>query len=138
MVAPIGFQCVSLEKFRHPGFYLDLSQFHFSSFELMVFDLNTGKQVGTGGLAGAATFSGRHLTATNLNVDFFYRGTNTSDTTWLDFYNACAHIYPTTTRPTLSLTVAIQMKIRGVIGTKGSSASLTSINCPIELPSDNA
>jgi hypothetical protein len=117
---------------------LDPSQFHFSSFDLTVYDLDTGKKVGSGGLTDRASFPGREITPTTLDINFYYRGTNVSDLTWVNFYNACQHKYQGTTRPNLGLVVQLKSKVRGLIGEKGASTTIPSIACPIELPSNNA
>lgn len=114
-------------------------QFHFSSFSLNLYDLNTGKQVAQGDLGdGRRTFPGRKLTPTQLDVRFFYRGNNESDTTWKDYYNACAHKYDTVKRPGLDFTVELKMQIRGLIGTKTAGTIVNGLDCPIELPANNA
>lgn len=114
-------------------------QYHFSDFQATLYSVETGKEIGSGDLGeGRRTFPGRQLTYTTLDLHFQYDARNVSDPTWLEQYNACSHIYPSTPRPTMSFIVQIKMKIRGIIGSKGLSTTLSGIACPIELPSTNA
>lgn len=114
-------------------------QFHFTSFMVSLYDLNTGKKVAEGGLAGERrTFPGKKITPATVDLRFFYRGNNASDTTWQDFYNACAHKYNGVRRPGLDFTVEIKMAIRGLVGEKLAGTTVTGLACPIELPADNA
>lgn len=104
-----------------------------------LYDLNTGKKVAEGGLAGERrTFPGKKITPATVDLRFFYRGNNASDTTWQDFYNACAHKYNGVRRPGLDFTVEIKMAIRGLVGEKLAGTTVTGLACPIELPADNA
>lgn len=84
------------------------------------------------------TFPGRATTPSVIDIDFFYRGRNDSDTTWLDFYNSCSHKYATVDRPGLDLSVVINMKIRGLVGTKRTGTTMKDLVCPIELPANQA
>jgi hypothetical protein len=114
-------------------------QYHFSAFDVNLYDLNTGKKVAEGGITGGRkTFPGREVTPTSLDLRFYYRGNNASDTTWKDFYNACSHKYSGVKRPGLDFTVEIKMDVRGLIGTKTAGTTITGLECPIELPAENA
>lgn len=114
-------------------------QFHFTAFTVSLYDLNTSKKVAEGGITdGRSNFPGRKVTPTPIDLRFFYRGDNESDTTWKNFYNACAHKYNGVQRPGLDFTVEIKMGVRGLIGEKTTGTTVTSLECPIELASDNA
>ncbi|GAA5988258.1 hypothetical protein JCM5350_007630 [Sporobolomyces pararoseus] len=45
---------------------------------------------------------------------------------------SCAHLYPTTYRAPLNLTVEIESKIVGVIGTKTEQVGIANVTCPIQ------
>lgn len=112
-------------------------QFHFTSFVVSLYDLNTSKKVAEGTM-DRRNFPGRKLTPATIDMRFFYRGNNDSDTTWKDFYNACAHMYNGVQRPGLDFTVEVKMGVRGLIGEKVAGTTVTGLACPIELPADNA
>ena len=101
--------------------------------------MNTGKKVGDGGLSGdRTTFPGRDVTPVDLDLHFFYRANNVSDPTWQGFYQACSHKYPNVRRPGLRMTVEVDMSVKGAGGSVKRVASLNDVECPIELPAENA
>lgn len=114
------------------------AQFHFTQLEVGLYDLDTGKKVGSGGLSDRSTFPGREITPTTLDLRFYYRGQNSTDLTWVGYRNACGHKSNGVKRPTLGLNVRIITRIRGMIGETGASTTLANIACPIELPANNA
>lgn len=90
-----------------------LRQLTFSSLAVNVYELDSYKLVGEGRIhGGRKTFPGRELTPTSLDIDFEYRGKNVSDTTWLNFYQACSHKFQGVKRPGLDLIFEIKMNIR--------------------------
>lgn len=110
--------------------------FHFTEFDATFYDLQTGKEVGQGTI-DRTSFPGRATTPTLIDVTFNYRGRNDSDTTWVDFYNACAHKYSTVERPNLDLNIVLEMKVRGLVGTKKTSTTMKDVVCPIELAANS-
>ncbi|GAA5897113.1 uncharacterized protein JCM6883_006585 [Sporobolomyces salmoneus] len=106
---------------------------HYSSFGITV------KLRETGGVIGRTTWSdgeikipGKKVTSYEFPVNFFGNYTSTSDPTFAVMRSSCAHIYPTTYRAPLNLTVEIESKIVGVVGTKTTQASIANVTCPIQ------
>lgn len=78
-----------------------------------MYELDSYKKVGAGRIyGGRKSFPGREITPASLDIEFSYRGKNTSDTTWLKFYQACSHKYTGTTRPGLDLIFELRMGIK--------------------------
>ncbi|CED82376.1 hypothetical protein [Phaffia rhodozyma] len=105
----------------------------FKSITARLYDLSTDKQVGTGVWKG--TMPAKKLFPFSMNVTFSYEGYNSTDPTWLSFYDACAHIYPGTNRTTFDIRMVIDMKAVGVVGTRSDRTSIEDITCPYELAS---
>ncbi|KAL7414432.1 hypothetical protein BDY24DRAFT_385184 [Mrakia frigida] len=109
---------------------------HLTSISAIVSDLGTGRQVANGTWSG--TFKAKTITNFNIPVTFSYAAINSSDTTWNNYYTACAHIYTGTVRPTLNVKLTLTSKASGRIGATTVSQQISSIACPYELPSDSA
>ncbi|KAH8922930.1 hypothetical protein BT69DRAFT_1281822 [Atractiella rhizophila] len=115
--------------------WLDL---HFNSIDLTVKDLGTQKVVGEGTM-GSHTVPARKITHLPFDFQFNYTSPRSAlnDTTFNDFYTACGHIYQTTTRPSLDLSLIIKTSIRGIIGSKSASTSIIGITCPVSIQETN-
>ena len=109
---------------------------HITSLTSQIYDLETNQLVGNGTWSGH--LKAKSQTQIKLPVTFAYAAINASDTTWLDFYDACAHIYPGTVRPTLNIRLHLDIKIAGRPGSSGTSTPISFIECPYELPSNSA
>ncbi|PWN53506.1 hypothetical protein IE53DRAFT_372982 [Violaceomyces palustris] len=104
-----------------------------SEIKVQVTDIKTTKKVGEGTL-NDFSFPGRKRTVFKMPVSFSYVSLNaTGDETFLDFYHACGHKYDNTARPTLNLGISLTMKVKGLIGTKGTSTQISNVACPFEL-----
>ncbi|KAH9947469.1 hypothetical protein B0H21DRAFT_821912 [Amylocystis lapponica] len=102
--------------------------------EATVLDLQTGFQVGSGNLS-RQSFPAKKIQAFQFPLDFSYVGTNDTDQTWVNWYNACKNpaLYPNGSRPPLQFNLVIDMWIQGLIGQRNTQASVTEANCPITL-----
>ncbi|KIY62176.1 hypothetical protein CYLTODRAFT_361871 [Cylindrobasidium torrendii FP15055 ss-10] len=106
----------------------------FSHVYATVYDLNTDRQVGDGDL-GSYTVPAKEYTQIQLPLNFSYVATNDSDTTWKNWYDACKNKASTTTgtRDGLKFRLELEMRINGLIGSRRTSTTVASANCPIEL-----
>lgn len=111
----------------------------FSSFDAILFDLNTGVNIGTGHVSGK-TFPANKFVDYSFPVTFNYTAVNQSDITWNDIYNACRN--PATEpggkpRPPISLHVEFFMSIIGLVSKSSTSLVVTSAPCPFQLSVDS-
>lgn len=106
---------------------------HYSSFGITVRLRETGGVIGqTTWDEGEIRIPGKRVTSYEFPVYFSGNFTSTSDPTFAVMKSSCAHQYPTTYRAPLNLTVEIESKIVGVVGTKTSQASIANVTCPIQ------
>ncbi|KAF9068579.1 hypothetical protein BDP27DRAFT_1326954 [Rhodocollybia butyracea] len=128
-------------NFSFPGFanlqvntasnYLPLT---FNHLRASVFDLDTGVQVGSGDL-GHRTFPAKTISSFQLPLNFTYLAVNDTDTTWLNWYNACRNAAndPGGVRPAVKFNIVLNMDIAGLPNKPSVSAPISNANCPIEL-----
>jgi hypothetical protein len=118
------------------GNYLPLTFSHLSA---QIFDLDTGRQVGTGDL-GRKTFPAKSYPIFTLPLNFTYIALNDTDQTWTNWYNSCKNkaLYTDGVRPALKFQLVLNMQIAGLIGQKAASTTITNADCPVELPQNSA
>ncbi|KAG9119061.1 hypothetical protein FRC07_006096, partial [Ceratobasidium sp. 392] len=94
-------------------------------------------QVATGNLGGY-TVPPKTFSAIKVPVTFSYVGVNSSDATWLNFYNACKNKSQVTggIRPGLQLRLILELSIAGLINKPTAGTQISDANCPIELASN--
>ncbi|OXC69131.1 hypothetical protein AYX13_02421 [Cryptococcus neoformans] len=109
---------------------------HFTHLEASLYDEATNKKIATGDW-GNHVMQHKAEQAVILPVTFAYSAINTSDTTWNDWYNACGHIWPGTTRSDLKLKLLLKMSIVGLTKKPQTSALISGIACPFELSADS-
>ena len=68
-----------------------------------------------------------------MPVRFQYAAVNSSDTTWLDFYDACKHIFVGTERSSLLLRLELTLEAKGRPGSTQTSTQISNIACPCVL-----
>ncbi|KAG8775517.1 hypothetical protein FRC12_001441 [Ceratobasidium sp. 428] len=109
----------------------------FNNIKATLYDVTTSRQVATGNL-GSASVPAKTFAAIKVPVTFSYEASNTSDTTWNNFYNACKNKSQVTggQRPGLQLRLLLEMSIAGLIGKPMASTQISDANCPIELASN--
>lgn len=110
---------------------------HFNNIKATVYDMTTSRQVGAGNLGGY-TVPAKAFTAVKVPVTFSYEASNSSDTTWNNFYNACKNKSQVTggVRPGLQLRLVLELSIAGLIGKPTAGTQISDANCPVELPSN--
>ncbi|KAG8920289.1 hypothetical protein FRC02_000993 [Tulasnella sp. 418] len=110
---------------------------HFNSLKAEIYSADTYKKVAEGEL-GPWTFKAKQYEVIQLNVTFAYEAANVSDTTWTNFYDACKNKiqFPDGKRPGLNLILILKMKILGLIGTQKDSTTMSTVGCPVELPTN--
>ncbi|KAJ7062303.1 hypothetical protein C8F01DRAFT_127767 [Mycena amicta] len=110
----------------------------FQHLRAKVYDLDSGFLIGTGDY-GHRTLAAKSLVDIQLPLNFSYVATNASDTTWLNWYNGCKNKsqYSDGKRPSVRFNLVLNMAISGLVGTYGSSTTVNSANCPIELPNSS-
>ncbi|KAK7023076.1 hypothetical protein R3P38DRAFT_2957394 [Favolaschia claudopus] len=115
--------------------YLPLS---FKHLRAKVFDLDTGFLIGTGDL-GHKTVPAKSFPEIQLPLNFTYIATNDSDTTWLNWYNACQSKSRVAggQRPGVRFRLVLTMDIIGLPGSHSAATQVNNANCPIELPSNS-
>ncbi|KAJ7599974.1 hypothetical protein C8J56DRAFT_846601 [Mycena floridula] len=109
----------------------------FTHLKAQVFDLNTGRLVGTGDL-GHKTVPAKSFPVVQVPITFGYAATNTSDQTWANWHNACINKLnqPNGTRPGVDFRLVVSMSLVGLIGSHSDSTQITNAACPIELPTN--
>jgi hypothetical protein len=108
-----------------------------TTIDAKLFYIDEEKQVGTGKWNG--TMPAKALYDFQMPVRFHYEAINSSDTTWLDFYDACKHIFTGTERSTLLLRLELTLQARGRPGSTQTSTQISNIACPCaQLPSPRA
>ncbi|EJD50892.1 hypothetical protein AURDEDRAFT_112016 [Auricularia subglabra TFB-10046 SS5] len=112
---------------------------HFNLLKADVYGANEHKLVATGNMTGF-NLKAKSSIAMLFPLHWEYSAVNTSDLTWLEFYNACNnHVnHPDGVRPGFDVRVIIEMKIRGLVTQAGTSTQISGVACPIELPLDSA
>ncbi|GAA5935098.1 hypothetical protein JCM1841_000329 [Sporobolomyces salmonicolor] len=85
---------------------------------------------------GAISVPGRKVTSYEFPIVFSGNYSSAYDPTFQIMQSACAHVYPTTYRPPLNLTMEISSNIIGVVNAPNRTASLHTVDCPIQWPSD--
>ncbi|KAJ7166370.1 hypothetical protein C8R43DRAFT_192939 [Mycena crocata] len=111
---------------------------NFQHLRAKVFDLDTGFLIGTGDL-GHKVLPAKGFPEIQLPLNFTYIATNASDTTWLNWYDACKNKdrFSDGKRPGVRFRLVLDMAILGLPGSYGSSTQVSNANCPIELPSNS-
>lgn len=112
---------------------------HFDKIEVQVYEANDFKLVATGNITGLGV-KAKANEPMLFPLTFAYDAVNTSDPTWLRFYDACNnHVnHDQGVRPGIDVRVVIEMWIRGLIGSRSTSTQISGVACPIELPTDSA
>ncbi|GAA5897146.1 hypothetical protein JCM5296_002239 [Sporobolomyces johnsonii] len=85
---------------------------------------------------GAISVPGRRITSYEFPIVFSGNYSSAYDPTFQIMQSACAHIYPTTYRPPLNLTMEVSSNIIGVVNAPNRTASLHTVDCPIQWSSD--
>jgi hypothetical protein len=104
-----------------------------------VFDLDSNRQVATGDLAHK-TIPAKAFPVIQLPLNFTYVATNSSDPTWLNWYNGCKNkaTYADGVRPAVKFRLVLDMVIAGLPSHHFASTQVTDADCPIELPQNSA
>ncbi|KAJ1303261.1 hypothetical protein OPQ81_011458 [Rhizoctonia solani] len=112
---------------------------HFNNIHATIYDVTTSRQVASGDLGGY-TVPAKAYTQIKVPVTFSYEAANSSDTTWLNFYNACKNKSQVTggQRPGLQLRLVLELSIAGLIGKPTAGTQINDANCPIELATNAA
>ncbi|GAA5940736.1 uncharacterized protein JCM15063_006347 [Sporobolomyces koalae] len=109
---------------------------HYDSFGVTVKLRETGGVIGrTVWDEGEIKVPGKRVTSYQFPIYFSGNYTSTSDPTFAIMKSCCAHQYPTTYRAPLNLTVEVESKIKGVIGTSTEHTSIANVDCPIQWSS---
>ncbi|OCH87333.1 hypothetical protein OBBRIDRAFT_796310 [Obba rivulosa] len=100
-----------------------------------VFDLQTSRQVAIGN-SGHLNLPAKGFPLVNIPLNFSYVGSNDSDQTWVNWYNACRNKanYASGSRPPIQFRLILSMDILGLIGSHSTSTTVNDAPCPIELP----
>ncbi|KAJ7626634.1 hypothetical protein DFH06DRAFT_735290 [Mycena polygramma] len=108
---------------------------NFKHIRAKVFDLDTGFLIGTGDF-GHHVLPAKSFPDIQIPLNFSYVATNDSDTTWLNWYDACKNTdrFADGQRPGVRFRLELSMVIMGLPGSYGSSTQVSNANCPIELP----
>ena len=112
---------------------------HFNVLSAKIYELGEFKVVGTGNLTNYSVPAKKNMQLL-LPVTFEYQAVNSSDLTWLHFYDACKNTINNAegARPGFGVRVVLEMGIRGRLGKAGTSTQMSGVACPIELPLDSA
>ncbi|CUA68832.1 hypothetical protein RSOLAG22IIIB_03697 [Rhizoctonia solani] len=112
---------------------------HFNNIHATIYDVTTSRQVAEGDLGGY-TVPAKTYSEIKVPVTFSYEAANSSDITWLNFYNACKSKSQTTdgSRPGLQLRLVLELSIAGLIGKPTAGTQISDANCPIELAANAA
>ncbi|KAH7337057.1 hypothetical protein B0J17DRAFT_718955 [Rhizoctonia solani] len=107
---------------------------HFNKIHATVYDVTTSRQVASGDLKGYSV-PAKSYAELKVPVTFSYEATNSSDATWLNFYNACRSKSQFTNgqRPGLQLRLVLELSIAGLIGKPTAGTQINEANCPVEL-----
>lgn len=108
----------------------------FKSITGKVFDIETNMVVATGE-HHAFTIPAKQTLNFEFPLNFTYVAQNTSDLTWLTWYDACRNpgLNVNTTRPGLPrFELILEMNIAGLVGTHGTSLLVEDEPCPVTLP----
>ncbi|KAF8607018.1 hypothetical protein BDV93DRAFT_468734 [Ceratobasidium sp. AG-I] len=110
---------------------------HFNNIHATVYDVTTSRLVATGDL-GDYSVPAKSYAEIKVPVTFSYQAANSSDPTWLNFYNACKNKSQVTggQRPGLQLRLVLELSIAGLINKPTAGTQINDANCPIELPSN--
>ncbi|KAJ7162937.1 hypothetical protein C8R46DRAFT_1101923 [Mycena filopes] len=110
---------------------------HFQHLKAQVYDLDSGFQIGNGDWKG--TLKQKAFPDLQIPINFTYSATNDSDTTWLNWYDACKNKdrFADGKRPGVRFRLILQMSILGLPGKHSTSTQVSNANCPIELPSNS-
>jgi len=117
------------------GNYLPVN---FKHLRATVYDLDTGFLIGNGDF-GHHILPAKSFPQIQIPLNFSYVATNDSDTTWLNWYDACKNTdrFADGQRPGVRFRLVLDMVIMGLPGSYGSSTQVSDANCPIELPSNS-
>ncbi|CAE7233934.1 unnamed protein product [Rhizoctonia solani] len=112
---------------------------HFNNIHATVYDVTTSRQVAEGDLGGY-TVPAKAYSEIQVPIKFSYEAGNSSDITWLNFYNACKSKSQVTDgqRPGLQLRLVLELSIAGLIGKPTAGTQINDANCPIELAANAA
>ncbi|QRW06507.1 hypothetical protein RhiLY_05506 [Ceratobasidium sp. AG-Ba] len=110
---------------------------HFNDIKATIYDVTTSRLVATGHLGGYSV-PAKAFSEIKLPVTFSYEASNSSDTTWNNFYNACKNKSQVTggQRPGLQLRLVLELSIAGLINKPTAGTQISDANCPVELPSN--
>ncbi|KAF8817047.1 hypothetical protein BYT27DRAFT_7204841 [Phlegmacium glaucopus] len=111
----------------------------FTHLRATVFDLDSNLQVGSGNYAHRS-LPAQSFPAVLLPLNFTYVTSNTSDQTWMNWYNACRNKQFSSggIRPSLRFRLVLDMDIQGLPGHHAASSQVTDAGCPIELSANAA
>ncbi|KAJ7868723.1 hypothetical protein B0H14DRAFT_2728654 [Mycena olivaceomarginata] len=111
---------------------------NFKHLRAKVYDLDTGFLIGSGDL-GHKVLPAKSFPNIQLPLNFTYVATNDSDTTWVNWYNACQNKgrIASGERPGVRFRLVLDMVILGLPGSYSSSTQVSNANCPIELPTNS-
>jgi hypothetical protein len=110
---------------------------HITEISGQVLDAETGRQVGNLTL-GDTYIPAKTFQVVNLPITFSYIASNDTETTWVNWYDACINPQnaPNGTRPGLNFQLVVQMTIAGLPGTSSASTQVNGANCPVTLPAN--
>ncbi|KAL7337349.1 hypothetical protein BJY59DRAFT_493687 [Rhodotorula toruloides] len=80
----------------------------------------------------AITVQPKRVTSYQFPIQFYGNYSSSSNPTYQIMRSSCAHLYPTTDRAPLNLTVTVSSEITGVVGTKERTARLDAVECPVQ------
>ncbi|KAH6912575.1 hypothetical protein BKA70DRAFT_1097245 [Coprinopsis sp. MPI-PUGE-AT-0042] len=112
---------------------------HFKSLKAEVFDLDSGRSVGTGDL-GERKIPAKAFPRILLPLNMTYNAINDSDVTWNNWYNGCKNrqLFTDGKRPPVKFRVVFDMDILGLPNHPKASTQVTDADCPIELSLNSA
>lgn len=108
---------------------------NFKHLRAQIYDLDTNKLVGTGDW-GQHTLPAKQFPKFMVPLNFTYVATNSSDQTWLNWYNSCKNkaLYADGNRQALKFRIVLDMGILGLPSDHAASTQISDASCPVELP----
>lgn len=98
-------------------------------FEVKVFDLSSGTQVGASAKTQSFRLPAKHITSVRVPLVFDYTGRNTSDAAYGDVTRGCV----AGATDGLSLSFSITSFVNGVMGKHYRELDANSLDCPVTL-----
>ncbi|KAH0586451.1 hypothetical protein H2248_007683 [Termitomyces sp. 'cryptogamus'] len=107
---------------------------HFKSLKASVYDLQTSRLVGVGDW-GSHSLPAKSFPEILVPLNFTYVASNSSDQTWMNWYNACKSrtLFADGQRDPLKFRLVLDMSILGLPTSHQTSTQVSDASCPIEL-----